>query len=99
MSSIYLTDKWFQRGVFDGKLFKISHEQICIGRCHAGAHRGAMGLQEVLTIEREIVHSKDHSDKVADSFSGNRCLRTGVKKMSASFFAFLMWYVRKKHQA
>ena len=29
---------------FDGKLFKISHEQICIGRCHTGAHRGAMGL-------------------------------------------------------
>ena len=86
-------DKWFQRGVFDGKLFKISHEQICIGRCHARAHRGAMGLQEVLTIEREIVHSKDHSDKNADSFSENRCLRTGVKKMSASFFAFLMWYV------
>ena len=46
--------KWFQRGVFDGKLFKISHEQICIGRCHARAHRGTMGLQEVLTIEREI---------------------------------------------
>ena len=37
-------DKWFQRGVFNGKLFKISHEQICIGRCHARAHRSAMGL-------------------------------------------------------
>ena len=37
-------DKWFHRGVFDGKLFKISHEQICIERCHARAHRGAMGL-------------------------------------------------------
>ena len=36
--------KWLQRGVFDGKLFKISHEQICIGKCHARAHRGAMGL-------------------------------------------------------
>ena len=34
----------FQRGVFDGKLFKISHEQICIGSCYARAHRGAMGL-------------------------------------------------------
>ena len=61
--------------------------------CHARAHRGAMGLQEVLTIEREIVNPKDNSDKVADSFSGNRFLRTGVKKMSASLFAFLMWYV------
>ena len=86
-------DKWFQRGVFEGKLFKISHEQIRIGMCHARAHRGAMGLSEVLTIEREIVHSNYHSDTVADSFSGNRYLRTDVKKMSASFFAFLMWYV------
>ena len=80
-------------GRCDGKLFKISHEQICIGRCHARAHRGAMGLYEVLTIEKQIVHSKDHSDKVADSFNGNRLLRMGVNKMSASFFAFLMWYV------
>ena len=41
-----------------------------------------MNLQKVLVIKREVVHPKDHSDEVADSFSGKQFVWTSVEKMA-----------------
>ena len=42
-------------------VFKISHEKVGESWCHSGAHRSSMLLNEMFTVEDEIIHGQDHT--------------------------------------
>ena len=51
-------------GIFQSVCFEITQKKVSIRRGHFGTHGGAMDLEVVVIIKREIIHGENHANEV-----------------------------------